>query len=219
MELLAVRGLETTTDSFRHELVAVAQRLGLNPSYLAAVISFETGGTFSSSIRNPTSRAVGLIQFTEATAVALGTTTDWLAGLSPIDQLGWVQSYYAKVLGQRSITSITDHYLAVFAPAGLRRGPDYVLYMSPSAAYEQNKALDRNHDGSITAAEAAAPVQGIVFAARDRPPIIVEPFTPPPAPAPAPGVVPQPSGLAVLGGMLILGLGFAAWRRRMRGRG
>jgi len=217
MELLAVRGLDGTTDMFRRELVAVAQRLALNPSYLAAVISFETGGTFSPSIRNPASGAVGLIQFTKTTAIALGTTLDWLAGLSAIEQLAWVQSYYGKVLGPRSIDSVADHYLAVFAPAGLGKGADFVLYASPSVAYEQNKALDRNSDGTITAAEAAAPVQGIVNAARERPPIIVQPFTPPP-PAPAPGVVPQPSGRAVLGGLALLGLAFAAWRRRMGGR-
>ncbi|WP_236452116.1 hypothetical protein, partial [Escherichia coli] len=44
-------------------IARVAKNIGVNPNDLAAVISFETGGTFSPSKRNPNSSATGLIQF------------------------------------------------------------------------------------------------------------------------------------------------------------
>jgi hypothetical protein len=51
-------------DDFRSALIASAGRLGINPADLATVISYETGGTFSPSIRGGAgNRHIGLIQF------------------------------------------------------------------------------------------------------------------------------------------------------------
>ena len=44
-------------------IARVAKRIGVDPNDLAAVISFETGGTFNTNSRNPNSSATGLIQF------------------------------------------------------------------------------------------------------------------------------------------------------------
>lgn len=169
--LLAVRGLEHTSAAFHRELVALATRLGLSADFLAAVISFETGGTFDPAIRNPSSGATGLIQFMPSTAKQLGTSTDALARMSAVDQLEFVERYYAPVANR--IATLSDHYLAVFAPIGLGRGPDFVLYASPSSAYEQNKALDHAGDGTITVSDASAPVAGIVREAEKRPRLLV----------------------------------------------
>lgn len=76
---------------------STARAVGTRPEWLAAVMSLETNGTFSPSIRNPVSKAVGLIQFTNTTAGRLGTTTNKLAELSAVGQLPWVQRYLETV--------------------------------------------------------------------------------------------------------------------------
>ncbi|MDT1857141.1 hypothetical protein FPK33_19840, partial [Acinetobacter baumannii] len=51
---------------------AVAKSIGVDPNDLAAVISFETAGTFSPSAKNPKSSATGLIQFMEGSGGTKG---------------------------------------------------------------------------------------------------------------------------------------------------
>ncbi len=71
--------------AFRHGVYTLCARLGWtedHASWLMAAIAFETGRTFSASVRNPRSSAVGLIQFMRATAANLGTSTDALARMS-----------------------------------------------------------------------------------------------------------------------------------------
>jgi hypothetical protein len=94
-EILHIAGLEKTTPEFRRELIAVADRQGLDPSYLAAVISFETGHTFDATKANPYSGCVGLIQFCMPSTV--GTTRSELLQMSPIEQLEYVEKHYAMV--------------------------------------------------------------------------------------------------------------------------
>lgn len=50
----------------------IANRLNIPPYWLDALINFETGGTYSTTIKNPYSSARGLIQFTDAAAQDLG---------------------------------------------------------------------------------------------------------------------------------------------------
>jgi hypothetical protein len=171
--LLDVRGLANTSDAFKRQLIEVAETLRLNPDFLAAVMSFESAGTFSPSIRNKFSGATGLIQFMPSTATLLGTTTDKLSKMTAEQQLDYVKEYYERVLGGRTITTLADHYLAVFAPAFIGKGPDAVTYAAPSKAYEQNKGLDKAGKGFITVADTTAPVQSIVDGASARPRLTV----------------------------------------------
>jgi len=64
--------IEKLTPSEREALKAVAQRLGVPTDWLAAVINFETAGTWNPTIKNPNSSARGLIQFLDKTAQGLG---------------------------------------------------------------------------------------------------------------------------------------------------
>ncbi len=176
VEILAVRGLlERTSAEFRSELVAMCERLGADPSYVAAVMSLETGASFDPAIRNPASGATGLIQFMPSTAKNLGTTVDELARLSAVSQLAFVELYFAKV-GRRLVTP-TDHYLAVFSPAFIGKPPGTAMYAAPAIAYEQNKGLDGNRDGVITVGDVGAKIEGIVATARAKPRISVSPVT------------------------------------------
>ena len=75
-------------------------------SWLMSCMAFESGETFSPSVRNAAgSGATGLIQFMPSTAKDLGTSTTELADMSAVDQLDYVQKYfrpYASRIGTLS---------------------------------------------------------------------------------------------------------------------
>jgi len=183
--LLAVRGLETTTRAFRTRLIALGADFSVDPNWLAAVISFESAGTFASNVtfggghyRGPqdNAKAVGLIQFTNIALAAMASrgtvvTKAQLAAMLPEDQLNWVKIYLATVLGSRQMLNIGDVYMAVFAPMAVGKPDSQVLYLSPTPAYTANRALDRNGDGTITRGEASAPVKAILAEAARRGPL------------------------------------------------
>ncbi len=172
-ELLAVWGIEQTDNAFRAETIRMAERLGAKPGYLAAVMSFETGGTFDPAEPNRAgSGAVGLIQFMPDTAFMLGTSSTKLAQMSAVEQLAWVEKYYRRWSPRNRYQSVGDHYLAVFAPVGVGKPDSYPLPYKGNA-YTQNKGLDTDSDGVITVGEATAPVTAIVRAAERLPPVQV----------------------------------------------
>lgn len=125
-----------------------AKKLGINPNDLAAVISFETGGTFSTNARNPTSSATGLIQFMEGSdnkddGKYFGMTRDQFGNLLPLQQMDHVVSYL-KGRGIGPGAGVAEVYDAV-AGYGYKRG---------SAGYESNKVWDVNNDGVVAKGEA-----------------------------------------------------------------
>ena len=126
-------------------------------------MSFETGGTFSPSKRNPVSRATGLIQFMSSTAKWLGTTTTKLANMTPIEQLDFVEKDFQKIAGGKEIRTLEDTYMAVLFPAAIGKGSNHVLFRQGTTAYKQNKGLDLNRKGGITVAEAASLVRSRIL--------------------------------------------------------
>jgi hypothetical protein len=121
-------------------------------SWLMACIAFETGSTFSASIRNAAgSGATGLIQFMPKTARSLGTTTEELALMSEVERLWYVQEYLRPYYHR--IKSLSDMYMAILAPIAIGRPDDSPLY-STGTAYRLNAPLDGNNDGVITKLEA-----------------------------------------------------------------
>ena len=142
---------------FRRKAVAVAQRLGLDPSTLMAVMAFETGRRFHPATVNRRSGATGLIQFMPKTAEALGTSTRALAAMSAVRQLDFVEKYLIPSAGK--MTDLPSAYMAVLWPVAVRKPLSHVLFAAGTAAYEQNRGLDADKDGKVTKAEAAAKVQ------------------------------------------------------------
>ena len=125
-----------------------AKKLGINPNDLASVISFETGGTFSTNARNPTSSATGLIQFMEGSdgkddGKYFGMTRNQFGNLLPLQQMEHVVSYL-KGRGIKPGAGVAEVYDAV-AGYGYKRG---------SAGYESNKVWDVNKDGVVARGEA-----------------------------------------------------------------
>jgi hypothetical protein len=167
LSFLPVRGIEYVSEAFKDKAYDIAQDLGVDVNNLMAVMSFETGGTFSPSVRNAAgSGAVGLIQFMPSTAKGLGTTSEKLAAMSAEEQLDWVHKYLRPFSGKMS--SVEDAYMAVLWPAAVGKGTSHVLFSEGSKAYEQNKGLDANGDGEVTVAEAAGKVRAILDAAQKK---------------------------------------------------
>jgi uncharacterized membrane protein len=148
-----VVGMDNTSQSFRNRVVQISSLLQTKPIFLMAVMSFETGGTFSASKRNPVSGATGLIQFIAPTAHSLGTSLDALAKMTALDQLDFVEKYLRPFTGR--LLTIEDAYMAVLFPVAIGKGRQFVLFSSPSSEYTQNRGLDLNNNGRVTVAEAA----------------------------------------------------------------
>jgi peptidoglycan hydrolase-like protein with peptidoglycan-binding domain len=161
--LLNVPGSEKVSGAFKDKVVKIAADLGANPNFLLAVMSFETGETFSPSVRNPGSGAVGLIQFMKETAKGLGTTQEALAEMSAEDQLDFVAKHFKPFKGK--LKTLEDTYMAVLMPSAVGKGSSHVLFRRPSKAFTQNRGLDINGDGLITAGEAADKVRAKLGAA------------------------------------------------------
>lgn len=139
--LVKMRGIESTSPEFQDKVVQIAERLGTNPNFLMAVMSFETGGTFDPSVRNKAgSGAVGLIQFMPQTAQGLGTSSEALASMTAEEQLEFVERHYRPFKGR--LGTLEDTYMAVLLPKAVGKGPDVVLFERPSVAFNQNKGLD-----------------------------------------------------------------------------
>lgn len=152
---------------FRARAIAIAQALGVPPDDLMSCIAWESGRTFSASVRNRAgSGAVGLIQFMPATARGLGTTADALAKLSAIEQLDYVERYFLPFRGR--LKDLADLYMAILWPAAVGKPASYVLWTKDArpTTYRQNAGLDINRDGAITKTEAAAKVQALVAEGR-----------------------------------------------------
>jgi hypothetical protein len=130
-------------------IARVAKNIGVDPNDLAAVISFETGGTFNPNIRNPKSSATGLIQFMAGSGgkkgLYYGMTRDQFGGLSFDEQMKYVERYFKErgFDGKRK-RDVADTYTAVTG-YGYRKG---------SKAYELNSKWDSNGDGYIDKGEA-----------------------------------------------------------------
>jgi hypothetical protein len=120
-------------------------------------MAFESAGTFSPKIKNPISKAVGLIQFMPPTAEALGTTTSALAAMTAEEQLDFVWKYFRAYSGR--LETLEDVYMAILWPAAVGKSNGTVIFKAPSQTYVQNKSLDSDHNGSVTKLEAADAVR------------------------------------------------------------
>jgi hypothetical protein len=150
------------SEDFCRKVIGMSNALLVpDPSFLMACMAFESGETFSPSVKNAAgSGAIGLIQFMPATAQALRTSTEELAAMTAEQQLAYVSQYYAPLYGK--LQSLSDVYMAILWPAAIGKPEDFVLFRKNDAAhprrYIQNAGLDWNHDGVITKAEATRKV-------------------------------------------------------------
>lgn len=144
---------------FHAEVKSLADELNVPMGALLAVMHFETGGTFSTNVRNAAgSGATGLIQFMPKTAASLGTSTAALAGMSRKEQMTYVRKYFHQ-FPQIKGGSVDDVYMAVLWPKAVGKPDGYPIFHKGTIAYQQNAGLDTNGDGTVTKFEAAAKVR------------------------------------------------------------
>jgi len=135
------------------ELQAVAERLQTQPAWLLNVMASES--LFNPAARNslPGQTASGPLQFIEATARRLGTTTDAIRRTNPVEQLRLIERYLTPFRGR--LNSLADVYLAVFRGIVIE-GEDGVVVIDSGREpriYALNKSLDLNGDGRIVKGE------------------------------------------------------------------
>lgn len=146
---------------FRERVWWIADTLKLNPDDLMACIAWESGETFSASVRNAAgSGATGLIQFMPSTAEALGTTTSDLSRMTAEDQLNYVYKYFRPYSGR--LKNLGDIYMAILWPKGVGQPDSYVLWDKSKmpTTFRQNAGLDVNKDQRITRAECLSKILG-----------------------------------------------------------
>lgn len=144
--------IRSNKTEFIRKVNAVSSYLGIQPDWLMTIMFAES--TLNEKAVNRVTRATGLIQFMPATAVGLGTTVDYLLTLSNVEQLDWVQKYYAPY--RNRLKSVYDLYLVTFFPVALGKADNWVMQTSRLSARiiaEQNPGVDINKDGQITVGE------------------------------------------------------------------
>jgi hypothetical protein len=132
------------------EINSICADLGIkNADWLSIVINRESN--WNPAIKAKTSTATGLIQFLEATAKSLGTTTAKLKTMTVSQQLPYVREYLARMIRQLGKPkNLFQLYLLVHYPAGSKKGLTETIYASPSNAYTANKYLDKAGKGYVT---------------------------------------------------------------------
>lgn len=191
-QLLAVPKIETTTPTFRQELVRQSLEAGLDPNLVAATMSFESG--FNPKAKNPHSGATGLIQWMPSNFPIKD-----LPDKSALEQLPYAIVWFMQN-GARGAHRATDYYLSVFlpafvgAPANLtvgRKGSTEPLRLPSGKAtnlslgkmYEQNAGFDKTKRGYFTIGDIGQNIENIVLAAQGRAAIPVPlPVATPPRP-------------------------------------
>lgn len=129
-------------------------------SHLLSCIAFETGQTFSPSIKNAAgSGAIGLIQFMPKTALALKTTTEELAQMDELRQLLYVELYFKPYA--KDIKTLSDMYMAILMPKYIPYPDSVTVFSDGTTAYRQNSGLDKDRDGKVTKGEICSLIERV----------------------------------------------------------
>ena len=136
-----------TSSSDRAAVLGLLSELGWPRAELDAAIRIESG--WNPAAVNPTSHAVGLIQFMPRTLRALGYAGSWqdFAKLGAMEQVPWIRKYFSRwrwrVPG--------DTYLAIAYPAALGKPDDELVAMEGSPIWNQNPAWRSPGNGPVNA--------------------------------------------------------------------
>jgi hypothetical protein len=115
---------------FASSIESLGNDLGVDPMYLANTMYAES--TLNPSEKNKAgSKAMGLIQFMPKTAANLGTTTDELSRMTPVEQMEYVRRYFSadnlgagRLRALRNDPSQHNVNMAVFLPSMIGKPVD-----------------------------------------------------------------------------------------------
>lgn len=144
-------------EEFLKAVEAMSARLQIDPNKIMNVMAFES--RLNPAAKNPKGSATGLIQFLDSTAEALGTTVAKLKSMSAVEQLVYVEKYFAQ------FKNLADTQEALYTAvlAGRPVGDSEALLFKEGGkrtgrAYTANRGLDADKSGTITAGEATKKV-------------------------------------------------------------
>jgi hypothetical protein len=129
---------------FAASIESLGNDLGVDPMYLANTMYAES--TLNPSEKNKAgSKAMGLIQFMPRTAANLGTTTDELSRMTPVEQMEYVRRYFSadnlgagRLRALRNDPSQHNVNMAVFLPSMIGKPVDTQI---PQEYWRQNGSI------------------------------------------------------------------------------
>jgi len=129
---------------FAASIESLGNDLGVDPMYLANTMYAES--RLDPSIKNEAgSGATGLIQFMPGTAANLGTTTDELSRMTPVEQMEYVRRYFSvdnfgagRLRDLRNDPSQHNVNMAVFLPSMIGKPLDTQI---PQEYWRQNGSI------------------------------------------------------------------------------
>jgi hypothetical protein len=129
---------------FASSIESLGNDLGVDPMYLANTMYAES--TLNPSEKNKAgSKAMGLIQFMPRTAANLGTTTDELSRMTPVEQMEYVRRYFSadnlgagRLRALRNDPSQHNVNMAVFLPSMIGKPVDTQI---PQEYWRQNGSI------------------------------------------------------------------------------
>lgn len=125
--------------------------------WLMSCMAFETGRTFSPTIKNRVAPYYGLVQFGQMALQDIGVTLPQLLAMDAVTQLDCVYKFFKPYAGK--LLDLPSFYFKILWPAAMSQPDSYVLWdksiANRAVAYRQNAGLDINHDGKITRGEVA----------------------------------------------------------------
>jgi hypothetical protein len=141
---------------FAASIESLGNDLGVDPMYLANTMYAES--TLNPSEKNKAgSGAMGLIQFMPETAANLGTTTDELSRMTPVEQMEYVRRYFsAENLGAGRLRDLRNDpsqhnvNMAVFLPSMIGKPVDTQI---PQKYFRQNGSIRTPADYTRSAEE------------------------------------------------------------------
>lgn len=169
--VLSVPGIGRVDQIFLQTLATIADRHGWDIDGIAGVISHESGFNPAAKNPQPGQTATGLIQFTESTARSLGTSTAALRTMTAVQQLPYVESFFAKTLHPIP-QNPSDYILATYGRSDLIGQSDATVIdradsPDPREAqrYRVNSALDKAKKGFITVGDLRSSLRSVLAAA------------------------------------------------------
>lgn len=167
--ILKVRGIERLSSAELKALVSTAKALGINPDWLATVISFESAGSFSPSKLNAAgSGAFGLIQFMPFVAQNILKTSSKEEAARIGKSMSFTEQLQRMVIPYfkgRTMNSLEDVYLQVFYPAAAGKADDWIVAREGTAVYRQNAGFDKERKGYITKRDITSTIRSVQNAA------------------------------------------------------
>jgi hypothetical protein len=141
---------------FAASIESLGNDLGVDPMYLANTMYAES--RLDPSVKNMAgSGATGLIQFMPQTAANLGTTTDELSRMTPVEQMEYVRRYFsADNLGAGRLRDLQNNpsqhnvNMAVFLPSMIGKPVDTQI---PQKYWRQNGSIRTPADYTRSAEE------------------------------------------------------------------